>query len=75
MNGVLDETPLRTDSNFGLQIPEQVPGVPDEVLNPRQTWADQQAYDQAAQDLVERFRNNYEQFAGELDKKVQQAGP
>jgi phosphoenolpyruvate carboxykinase (ATP) len=75
MNGILDNAALRKDPHFGLLVPEQVPDVPAEVLDPRQTWADKQAYDQTTKDLVERFHGNISQFAAELDDKVVQAGP
>ena len=40
---------------FGLSIPAHVPGIPDEVLDPRQAWADKSAYDKMAKDLVGQF--------------------
>ncbi|MDE0217164.1 MAG: phosphoenolpyruvate carboxykinase (ATP) [bacterium] len=45
---------------LGLRIPESCPGVPDEVLNPRNTWSDPEAYDQAAVRLRDLFRQNFE---------------
>jgi phosphoenolpyruvate carboxykinase (ATP) len=49
--------------------------VPDEVLNPRNTWADKAAYDRAAQDLADRFRNNFAQYADYVSEEVRAAGP
>ena len=62
ISGVLDDTPTWTDPVFGLTVPESVPGVPPEVLHPRQTWADSEAYDRAAAALAERFRQNAERL-------------
>jgi phosphoenolpyruvate carboxykinase (ATP) len=39
-----------------------VPGIPDEVLDPRQSWADKNAYDQMAKHLIERFQENFASF-------------
>jgi phosphoenolpyruvate carboxykinase (ATP) len=43
---------------FGLQIPDQVPDVPTEVLDPRATWSDPGAYDRQAKKLREMFEEN-----------------
>jgi len=75
MNGALENIPTRDDPNFGLAVPERCPGVPEEVLNPRQTWKDKKAYDEQARKLVARFRENFEQYRGEVSKEVVEAGP
>jgi len=63
--GQLDGVPLRTDPFFGLAYPSAAPGVPAEVLSPRETWADADAYDEAAKRLVAMFRDNFRRsFAG-----------
>ena len=49
LNGELDGVETVTDPIFGVQVPVHVPGVPDEVLQPRGTWADPAAYDAQAQ--------------------------
>ncbi len=53
--GLLDDVPVEQEPYFGLWIPQQVPGVPAEVLRPWQTWADQDAYAWQAHDLKARF--------------------
>ena len=45
-----------------MEIPQQVPGVPDEVLNPRNTSYDQSAYDKQAADLARRFVQNFKKY-------------
>ena len=60
--GELDDVSYRRDPFFGLQIPEHVNGVPDEVLDPREAWADRAAYDKAAAGLVKRFEENFTSF-------------
>ncbi|WP_236690005.1 phosphoenolpyruvate carboxykinase (ATP) [Thermanaerothrix daxensis] len=56
----LDSVPYHQDPIFGLWVPETCPGVPRELLQPRQTWSDPQAYDQQARTLAEQFRANFE---------------
>jgi phosphoenolpyruvate carboxykinase (ATP) len=43
-------------------MPESCPDVPAEVLDPKRTWADKQAYDQTARELSVRFETNFKQF-------------
>ncbi len=71
--GELDNVSYRTDSFFGLALPEHVNGVPDEVLDPREAWADKAAYDKAAQELVQRFETNFATFAEHVDDDVKAA--
>jgi phosphoenolpyruvate carboxykinase (ATP) len=51
------------------------PGVPEEVLWPRNTWEDKDAYDQAARYLARRFQANFERFADQVTDEIRQAGP
>jgi len=66
---------MHIDPYFGVAVPEQVAGVPAEVLNPRQTWSDPAAYDQQARLLVAKFQENFGQFAGQVSPEVVAAGP
>ena len=70
IDGALKEGEFEKEPFFGLMIPKNCPGVPSEVLNPRNNWADKKAYDVTAGDLVERFRANFEQYKGHVSKKV-----
>jgi len=75
LDGRLDHVECSIDPIFGFAIPKHVPDVPDEVLIPRDTWADPDAYDTRARDLVGRFHNNMGQFEGFLSADVKAAAP
>jgi phosphoenolpyruvate carboxykinase (ATP) len=63
LNGDLDadKTDYEVHPVFNLKMPKTCPGVPDEILNPRNTWEDQAAYDEAALKLRDMFRQNFEE--------------
>ncbi|WP_419929248.1 phosphoenolpyruvate carboxykinase (ATP) [Candidatus Poriferisocius sp.] len=61
LNGDLDTVDTVRLPILGLRIPVSCPGVPDKVLNPRNTWSDPEAYDEAAIRLRDLFRQNYEE--------------
>ncbi len=73
LDGSLAKGEFKTESAFGLRIPCCVAGVPDKVLDPKETWADKAAYDKAAADLAGRFRANDATF--DLADNVRAAGP
>ena len=73
--GDLDDVPQVTVPVFGLQVPTGVPGVPDRVLVPRESWADGTAWDSAAAELAAMFRRNFARFADQVDSSVANAGP
>jgi phosphoenolpyruvate carboxykinase (ATP) len=70
LDGSLAKVTFETDPFFGLSIPKAVPGIPSEVLNPRNAWADKATYDRTAADLVKRFEANFEGFAGGVSEDV-----
>ena len=62
LDGSLAKVEFRRENFFGLQIPAAVPGIPSEVLDPREAWADKTAYDAQAAKLVGMFEKNFKQF-------------
>jgi phosphoenolpyruvate carboxykinase (ATP) len=72
LEGSLDEMEFRTDPLFGFDVPVAVPGIAPSLLDPRQTWADGDAYDAQASKLVGLFRKNFEKFGTGADAA---AGP
>ncbi len=73
--GQLDRMPTAPEPVFRLEVPLQVPGVPEELLSPRGTWKDLAAYDRQAAGLAQMFRKNFEQFQNEVHAAVRDAGP
>lgn len=74
LNGDLDSVEYETHPIFNLEMPRECPEVPSEVLNPRNTWTDKDAYDQKARELADMFIKNCENLHG-ISEKVRCAGP
>lgn len=62
MRGELDGVPMSTDPIFGLKSPVSCSGVPDHLLRPSLTWADQDAFEKAAKNLANLFSSNFQSF-------------
>jgi len=75
LDGTLAEVKTEKDPYFGLAMPTSCEGVPSDILNPRNTWADKEAYDAKAQHLVNLFIENFEQFAEYVDEEVMKSAP
>ncbi len=75
LRGQLDNVPMVADPNFGIAVPTTCPNVPPEVLNPRNTWANKDAYDAQAKKLVGMFQENFKKYESQVDAAVKEAGP
>ena len=75
LDGSLSKAPMTTEPLFGLAVPTECPGVPAEILTPRNTWSDKAAYDAQAQKLAGMFAENFKTFADQVSAEVRQAGP
>jgi phosphoenolpyruvate carboxykinase (ATP) len=60
---------------FGVAMPLFCPGLPTEILNPRNTWRDQDAYDNKANFLAEAFIKNFEKFAPQANEEILAGAP
>ncbi|MEJ8777724.1 phosphoenolpyruvate carboxykinase (ATP) [Pseudogracilibacillus sp. ICA-222130] len=74
LEGELNTVETVKDEVFGLNIPAHVPGVPDEVLVPRLTWEDKEAYDETAKNLAKEFHANFDKFTN-ASEAIKNAGP
>ncbi|MBO6510317.1 MAG: phosphoenolpyruvate carboxykinase [Roseibium sp.] len=75
LSGDLKDAEFRTDANFGFEVPVAVDGVDSQILTPRETWADKEAYDAQATKLVQMFVDNFETFEDHVDGAVLSAAP
>lgn len=75
LNGELDNVTFVNHEIFGLAVPQSCPNVPEEVLNPRNTWADKAAYDAKAKELAQSFRNNFAKFEEFANDEIMAGAP
>ena len=74
LNGDIDGSEYTADPIFGLNIPKSIPNIPEEVLNPRMSWEDKDAYDKEAFKLSNLFKENFKQY-GESIIHLKKYGP
>jgi phosphoenolpyruvate carboxykinase (ATP) len=75
LSGMLDEAEYETDALFNLDVPRSCPGVPAEVLKPRNTWLRPTDYDEQARKLARMFNENYKTFEDDAPPDIKAAGP
>ena len=75
MTGELDGVDYIQHPIFGLNMPVSCAGVPSELLDPRTTWNDSDAYDEAAMELAQKFADNFEQFEAEASEEILSGAP
>lgn len=75
MNGELNNVEYTPNNVFGVMMPSSVPNVPSEILNPRDTWADKEAYDKKAAELAGLFVKNFEKYADQANEEILAAAP
>jgi phosphoenolpyruvate carboxykinase (ATP) len=74
-SGVLRDVETSKHPIFNVDVPLSCPGVPSDVLDPKSTWPDPQAYDEKARELAIMFVKNFGRFADDVDPAVTSAGP
>jgi phosphoenolpyruvate carboxykinase (ATP) len=75
LDGELLGVPYKTDPIFGFQVPQQCPGIPDEVLDPASSWPSEEAYFKRYRSLASRFIDNFKRFEDQAPEEVRVAGP
>jgi len=75
LDGKLEEVNTITHPIFNLEIPAEVEGVPTEVLNPKNTWKNAEAYDAQAQKLANMFVENFKKYEADVSNEVKKSGP
>ena len=75
LSGQLHNVEYVKDPIFKVEVPVECPGVPSEVLIPKNTWQDKSAYDKKAKELARRFVENFEQYKEYVSEEVVKSGP
>ena len=75
LEGKLDTVEYTADPVFGMAIPAECPDVPADVLIPRNTWADQSAFDEKAKYLAGLFVRNFDKYASGVSEEILAAAP
>lgn len=75
LDGELDDVEYIIDERFGFEIPKSCPGVPSDVLIPRQTWENKDEYDTTADRLASMFNKNFQRYSSGVSDEVNAAAP
>ena len=75
LNGELDDVEYSNHVVFGLKMPTSCPNVPSEILSPKNTWTDKDAYNSKANELAEEFNKNFTQFSENANDEILDAAP
>src|SRR6266567_703885 len=75
LSGDLSGVETTADPIFGVNVPVSCPNVPGEVLQPRNTWTDKDAYDRQARDLAQRFTENFKKYESGVSEAVRAVAP
>ncbi|MBC7438439.1 MAG: phosphoenolpyruvate carboxykinase (ATP) [Flavobacterium sp.] len=75
LNGELENVEFLNHNVFGIAIPQSCPNVPDEILNPRNTWSDKDLYDKKAIELGQKFKANFAKFEEFANAEIMAGAP
>ena len=75
LNDEFKDVEFRHSDIFNLDFPVSCPDVPEELLDPRNTWSDKDAYDKAARELARMFVDNFAKKYPDMDEEIVKAGP
>lgn len=74
-SGELRDAPTEIDPIFGVAVPTKLEGVPSDVLIPRNTWANKEAFDITAKKLARLFSANFAGYESRASEEIRNAGP
>ncbi|MGY2132381.1 phosphoenolpyruvate carboxykinase (ATP) [Hymenobacter sp. HD11105] len=75
LNGELNDVEFMKHPTFGVEVPNSVPGVPADILEPRNTWTDKEAYDKTAASLADKFVSNFKKYADYANEDILAGAP
>lgn len=75
LKGELNEVNYEKHPDFGVAMPTSCPNVPTEILNPRNTWKDKEAYDKKASKLAKYFTDNFSKFTEYANEEIMAGAP
>lgn len=75
LNGKLDKVKFKKHPVFGMVMPCTCEDVPEEILNPKNTWTDKNAYDKQSQKLAGLFVNNFNQYVDKVGEEILSSAP
>jgi len=75
LNGELKDVDFKSHEIFNIAVPQSCPNVPSEVLNPRDTWSDKEAYDAKAKNLAKSFKDNFKKFEDYAGSEIIEGAP
>ncbi|MGN6803810.1 MAG: phosphoenolpyruvate carboxykinase (ATP) [Ginsengibacter sp.] len=75
LEGNLETVTFQKHTLFGLKMPTSCPGVPSRLLNPLNTWKNQEQYTKTADRLAGFFVANFQKYAGAVSDEILAAGP
>ena len=75
LEGKLNDVEYVQHEVFGLAMPTECPGVPSEILSPKNTWNDKEAYDNKADKLANAFVANFDKFKEYANEEILNAAP
>ena len=71
LDGALENAEYDEDTLFHIMVPRTCPGVPDRILNPRNTWKDKKAFDRRARALADDFSAHFDRvYAGKMAPEI-----
>lgn len=77
LEGELERVEYEENETFHIMVPKSCPGVPSEILDPRNTWKDKKAYEERKKKLAKEFCEHFDKAYGNkgIDKTIERECP